>query len=54
MTTTTGLDYIGATEREAERVWNAWIAAGRPAQLVLPFPVALPWVDDILRAARGE
>ncbi len=31
----TALDYIGETEREAERVWNAWIAAGRPAQLVL-------------------
>lgn len=29
------LDYIGRTERDAERAWEAWHRAGRPVQLVL-------------------
>lgn len=33
--TTTGLTYIGETDREAQRVWDAWVAAGRPKQLAL-------------------
>lgn len=35
-----GLSYIGATDRAADEAWRAWEAAGRPMQLVLPFPVA--------------
>lgn len=35
-----GLSYVGATDRAADRAYEAWVNAGRPMQLALPFPDA--------------
>lgn len=52
MTTTQALDYIGRTERDIERAWETWVAAGRPVQLALPFGVR-HICDDPDQSARN-